>query len=488
MMDMREYMERQRRKRSMKKEAENQDTENQVTGNRKRDISEAAGKKKIWENRKGRNENSKNWMHWMDKKRKRLNLCISLGICIMLILFQRGLTVQGQGLSEPTEKIAEETEGLGEGEEQEVSGRPDVSLKESELYARSAVLMDGDSGRILFDKNGEEVLPMASTTKIMTCILALELSDPEDLCQVSDLAAAQPKVHLGMRSGESYRMEDLLYSMMLESHNDSAVCVAEHVGGSVEGFARLMNRKAEEIGCTDTHYVTPNGLDGEDEGGVHATTAADLARVLRYCVTQSEQREKFCEITGTAQWSFTDVSGTRSFTAVNHNTLFQLTDGVISGKTGFTGNAAVIKVVQIGIVAAWAYMESVLDVRALLVGDKIALIKSSGQWTTQLGKFLTVFESGSKAIDCTNGLSYQDYLKGFLLLEKEKTLAFRMMNVMEQTVRQNTGQEYFRMDHAICRLDYDVTYQAAPLFSRLSVLGKKLQQFQLKSNAQFSYY
>lgn len=155
---------------------------------------------------------------------------------------------------------------------------------------------------------------------------------------------------------------------------------------------------------------------------------------------------------------------------------------------GFTGNAAVIKVVHIGIVAAWAYMESLLDVRALLAGDKIALIKSSGQWTTQLGKFLSVFESGCKAIDCTNGLSYQDYLKGFLLLEKEKTLAFRMMNVMEQTVRQNTDQEYFRMDHVICRLDYDVTYQAAPLFSKLSVLGKKLQQFQLKSNAQFSYY
>lgn len=364
MMDMREYMERQRHKRSMKKEAENQDTENQVTGNRKRDIPEAAGKKKIWENRKGRNENSKNWMHWMDKKRKRLNLCISLGICIMLILFQRGLTVQGQGLSEPTEKIAEEagggTEGLGEGEEQEVSGGTEVSLKESELYARSAVLMDGDSGRILFDKNGEEVLPMASTTKIMTCILALERSDPEDLCQVSELAAAQPKVHLGMRSGESYRMEDLLYSMMLESHNDSAVCVAEYVGGNVEGFARLMNRKAEEIGCTDTHYVTPNGLDGEDDGGTHATTAADLARVLRYCVTQSEQREKFCEITGTAQWNFTDASGMRSFTAVNHNTLFQLTDGVISGKTGFTGNAG------------YCYVGAVRQQGKLLIGALLA--------------------------------------------------------------------------------------------------------------------
>lgn len=100
--------------------------------------------------------------------------------------------------------------------EKTVAQEPPQEL--NNLYARSAVLMDGDSGRVLFGKNEQEVLPMASTTKIMTCILVLELASPEELCEVSEKAASQPQVHLGMRSGESYYLKDLLYSMMLESH------------------------------------------------------------------------------------------------------------------------------------------------------------------------------------------------------------------------------------------------------------------------------
>lgn len=207
------------------------------------------------------------------------------------------------------------------------------------LYARSAVLMDGDSGRILYGKNAEEALPMASTTKIMTCILALELASEEEICSVSDTAAAQPKVHLGLRAGETYYLGDLLYSMMLESHNDSAVCVAEHVGGSVEEFARLMNQKAEELGCKQTHFVTPNGLDGTDAQGAHSTTAADLARILRYCIAISEKSQEFLSITQTPSYSFSDVSGNRSFTCTNHNALLNMVEGVLSGKTGFTGAA-----------------------------------------------------------------------------------------------------------------------------------------------------
>ena len=102
-----------------------------------------------------------------------------------------------------------------------------------QLYAQSAVLMDAGSGRILYEKNGYESRPMASTTKIMTCILALECGNLEDYVEVSSYAAGMPKVKLGMQAGEYYRMEDLLYSLMLESHNDSAVAIAEHIGGSV---------------------------------------------------------------------------------------------------------------------------------------------------------------------------------------------------------------------------------------------------------------
>lgn len=207
------------------------------------------------------------------------------------------------------------------------------------IYARGAVLMDGDSGRVLFGKNETEALPMASTTKIMTCILALEQADLKEICTVSAQAAAQPEVRLGMWEGETYRLEDLLYSLMLESHNDSAVCVAERVGGSVEAFAGLMNRKAKEIGCQTAHFVTPNGLDASDEGGDHRISARDLALILRYCIEDSGQKEKFLEITRTASYTFQDASGKRSFSCVNHNALLTSLEGALTGKTGFTGKA-----------------------------------------------------------------------------------------------------------------------------------------------------
>ena len=124
--------------------------------------------------------------------------------------------------------------------------------------------------------------PMASTTKIMTCILALENADEEEIVGISDDAASQPQVRLGVRKDENYYLKDLLYSLMLESHNDSAVAIAEHVAGSVEAFAEMMNRKALDLGCKDTHFVTPNGLDARDEEGVHSTTARDLAVIMKY--------------------------------------------------------------------------------------------------------------------------------------------------------------------------------------------------------------
>ena len=124
------------------------------------------------------------------------------------------------------------------------------------LYAMSAVLMDGDSGRVLFEKDGYIFRPNASTTKVMTCILALENSKGDEIVTASSNAAAQPDVQLNMQEGEKFYMEDLLYSLMLKSHNDTAVAIAEHIGGTVENFAEMMNQKAKELGCRDTHFVT----------------------------------------------------------------------------------------------------------------------------------------------------------------------------------------------------------------------------------------
>lgn len=209
----------------------------------------------------------------------------------------------------------------------------------SQLYARCAVLMDADTGRILYAKNGDEEAPMASTTKIMTCILALENGSLTDPVTVSENAQNQPEVRLGIKEGDEFCLNDLLYSLMLESHNDSAVAIAEHIGGSTAGFADMMNRKAASIGCSSTYFITPNGLDAKDENGIHHTTAADLSLIMRYCIMQSPQRETFLKITRTDTYSFSDCSGQKAYFCRNHNAFLKMMDGALCGKTGFTADA-----------------------------------------------------------------------------------------------------------------------------------------------------
>ena len=207
------------------------------------------------------------------------------------------------------------------------------------LYSTGAVLMDADSGRVLFAKNGKEPYAMASTTKIMTCILALELGEPEQIVTFSDYAASMPDVQMNARAGEQYYLKDLLYSTMLESHNDSAAAVAEAIAGDVESFARLMDKKAESIGCKMTNFVTPNGLDDIDEEGEHHTTAEELAMILRYCTTISSKAKDFIKITGTKAYEFQEINGKRYVSCNNHNALLNSYEGAFTGKTGFTGKA-----------------------------------------------------------------------------------------------------------------------------------------------------
>ncbi len=234
---------------------------------------------------------------------------------------------------------------------------PAASAKEEDgtnlkLYAQSAILMDADSGRILYEKDGQKVLPMASTTKIMTCILALEYGSLDDYAAASSYAASMPKVRLNVKANEYYKLEDLLYSLMLESHNDAAVVIAEHIAGSTEAFADMMNQKARDLGCFDTFFITPNGLDATvtaKDGTVrsHSTTAEDLARIMSYCIMDSPKREEFLKITRTSSYSFGSykekegafVPSGRTFQCNNHNAFLSMMDGALSGKTGFTGNA-----------------------------------------------------------------------------------------------------------------------------------------------------
>lgn len=212
-------------------------------------------------------------------------------------------------------------------------------LRDGELYARAACLMDGESGKVLYGKAETLGLANASTTKILTCILALEKGDLTQIVTVSDAAARAPKVHLGAPAGRRFVLQDLLYALMLESFNDAAVMIAEGVSGSVEQFAKLMNQKAAEIGCQDTYFITPNGLDGEDEYGKHHTTASDLALMMRYCINISSKKEVFLEITGTPSYSFWDCDNKQLYNCTNHNAFLGMMKGAVSGKTGFTADA-----------------------------------------------------------------------------------------------------------------------------------------------------
>ena len=209
-----------------------------------------------------------------------------------------------------------------------------VYAKEKEigtLYAGYAVLMDASNRRVLFEKNGYEQVPMASTTKIMTLIVTLENANLDDVVNVSEYAASMPDVQLGICTGEKYRLSDLLYSLMLESHNDVAVAIAEHVGGSVEGFAKMMNEKAAELGANHTHFVTPNGLDADG----HYTTAYDLALIASYAI----ENEEFLKIVQTPNYTFHEQESGKAYTVNNKDRFLNEYQGALGIKTGFTGKA-----------------------------------------------------------------------------------------------------------------------------------------------------
>ena len=211
----------------------------------------------------------------------------------------------------------------------------DFHCDDLNLYAKSAVLTDAETGRILYGKNATTPMANASTTKIMTCLLAIESGKLGDTVTFSEHACKMPKVRLGCSEGTQFVMEDLLYSLMLESHNDTAVAIAEYVAGSVEAFSKQMNERAVELGCKNTHFVTPNGLDSSDTGGAHQTTAYDLSLIMVACM----QNDKFLEITETSSQTIASVDGAFQATLNNHNALLSMVDGMISGKTGFTAKA-----------------------------------------------------------------------------------------------------------------------------------------------------
>ncbi len=204
-----------------------------------------------------------------------------------------------------------------------------AKTEEVDISSRIALIYDRASGRILYEKNGNKQTPMASTTKIMTAIVVLENAKLTDTVTITTKAAGIGGSRLGLKKNDKITVNDLLYGLMLRSGNDAAVALAIHVGGSVEGFAEMMNKKAEELNLTNSHFVVPHGLDNEG----HYTTAYELAKMADYAL----KIDKFKEIVGTKVATIHINDYAKKIN--NTNNLLGSVSGVYGVKTGFTNGA-----------------------------------------------------------------------------------------------------------------------------------------------------
>lgn len=199
------------------------------------------------------------------------------------------------------------------------------SLDYPSVNAISAIVIDTASRRILYEKNAFQIFPMASTTKIMTAILAIENSEPDDLVAISARAAAIGGSTIGYKKGQMIPLRELLYALMLNSGNDAAIAIAEFIGGDTGNFIGMMNKKADDIGARSTKFQSPHGLDRDG----HYSTAHDLALITSYAL----ENPMFADIVSTQSISMD------SRTYRNTNELLGVYPGIDGVKTGYTGKA-----------------------------------------------------------------------------------------------------------------------------------------------------
>lgn len=206
---------------------------------------------------------------------------------------------------------------------------------EDELTARAAVVMDAASGQVLYERQADLPLPPASTTKVLTALLALESDlSGHELLRASKNAARVPYARLHLRPGQAMSVSDLIYSILLASANDASMVVAEAIGGSVKHFAAMMTQKAREIGARNSRFVNPHGLTAPG----HYSTARDLAVIFRHALKNPSFREIIQAKTGSvrAYASVRRPKRARHIWIRNHNRLLWSFDGAIGGKTGYT--------------------------------------------------------------------------------------------------------------------------------------------------------
>ena len=197
------------------------------------------------------------------------------------------------------------------------------------INSKAAVIIDRNSNTVLFGKNENSRRKMASTTKIMTCLIVLEQGNLEETITVSKKSAATGGSRLGLKTNDKIKVKDLLYGLMLCSGNDAAVALAEYISDDIQNFSSLMNNKAKELGLTNTNFETPHGLDSEN----HYTTAYELALLTNYALNNPT----FAKIVNTKTYEI-KING-YSKTITNTNELLGNLNGVYGVKTGFTNGA-----------------------------------------------------------------------------------------------------------------------------------------------------
>jgi D-alanyl-D-alanine carboxypeptidase len=198
---------------------------------------------------------------------------------------------------------------------------PSAYAEQPSISAQAAVVM-ADDGRVLYNKNGNSRMLIASTTKIMTAIVAIENADLADEVEIKPEYCAVEGSSMYLQAGENYGVRELLLGLLLVSGNDAALALANHVAGSTEAFVDMMNAKAQELGMTGTSFANPHGLNASE----HYSTALDMAKLMAYCM----QSETFEELSSTKSCVI------KGLTLVNHNRLLSSLQGCNGGKTGYT--------------------------------------------------------------------------------------------------------------------------------------------------------
>ncbi len=288
-----------------------------------------------------------------------------------------------------------------------------TSLEEPIVNSKHAIVIERKTLSVLYEKSGFEETPMASTTKIMTCILALEKCDLSKIVTVSKAASSVHGSTLGLKENMQISVNDLLYGLMLRSGNDCAIAIAEEISDSLENFAVLMNNKAKELNLKNTNFVTPHGLDDPN----HYTTAYDLAILTDYAL----KNETFKNIVSCKSYSF-NFNGYPK-TINNTNELLGNLSGVYGVKTGFTFDA--------GRCLVSACQRNDLDIIVVVLGADTKKIRTQDSYnlinyTNSNFQYVNV----SKTIE-ENFSNFQSYIRDSIVLEKTTDIPKFKLEVLD---------------------------------------------------------